>query len=197
MIQYQRLGDALVDKGLISAEAVKQALQTQFRSGLRLGEVLIGMGLIREADLTAVLAEQYGFEIVDLDVVKPQKEALALISPGFALAHLVLPLQVTATELRCAIADPLDLVATDSTAQSTQRRVSLALAGPTQLFNAIQSAYDLGEPPRELSADRPELTCVTTVVVAKARRGRDTQEDRRTLLELLAVDSPTARKRAA
>lgn len=195
MIQYQRLGDALVARGLLTRESVQQALQTQFQSGLRLGEVLIGMGLIQEHDLTNCLANQYGFDIVDLATIVPQSEALKLVTPGFALAHLILPLYVTDTELRCAIADPLDLIATDTTAQATQRRITVVLSGPTQLFNAIQKSYGLGEC---LDREIPQFSLhLSPAPIMKSVRRRDTQDDRRALLALFNPELPTAVQLAA
>ncbi|MEG1518033.1 MAG: type II secretion system protein GspE, partial [Raoultibacter sp.] len=63
---YKRLGDLLLDAGLISDEQLKQALAMQKGSNRRLGDLLIHEGFITEAGLIEALQMQLGIEFVDL-----------------------------------------------------------------------------------------------------------------------------------
>lgn len=183
MIQYQRLGDALVQRGLITQARLQKALDVQMQSGLRLGEIMVGMGMVTEDDLTACLAEQYGLDIVDVDSITPEPAALELVSPSFALAHLILPIRVTDEELVCVVVDPLDLTATDATAHHARRKVTFALCSATRTFNAIQKAYKLGQ--QKTTTDKK--THVAEAGKKNAGKPGRRQEDRAALL--LALQS--------
>jgi hypothetical protein len=60
---WQPLGQLLVEMGLLGQSSVDEALAEQRTSGARLGEILVAKGLITGADLTCVLAEQYGLRL--------------------------------------------------------------------------------------------------------------------------------------
>ena len=62
-IPWRPLGRLLVEKGLLTDETLERALQDQAVTGRRLGEILVGLGCVSHADLSLVLAEQYGFEL--------------------------------------------------------------------------------------------------------------------------------------
>lgn len=61
-----RLGEALVQQGLLSAENLQRALEVQQRTGERLGRILIALGLVKRQQLYQVLAKLWGLPFVDL-----------------------------------------------------------------------------------------------------------------------------------
>ena len=75
-----RIGDRLVDMGIITEDQLNVALQEKKISGKLLGEVLVDLGFIDEDTLSAFLAESSGFELFD---ALPQTSAdSTLASPG-------------------------------------------------------------------------------------------------------------------
>jgi hypothetical protein len=62
-IPWRPLGRLLVEKGLLSDEALERALDEQVVTGRRLGEILVELGCVSHSDLSLALAEQYGFEL--------------------------------------------------------------------------------------------------------------------------------------
>ena len=67
----KRLGELLVEKGIITREQPKEALALQKSTGKKLGEVLISQNLISEAQMAEVLQVQLGIPFVDLNKVTP------------------------------------------------------------------------------------------------------------------------------
>ncbi len=196
MIQYRRLGEILLDKGLITSKQLERALRAQTNSHRRFGEILTVLGFVSEDDVTACLAEQFDCPVVDLDAATPEPEAMGMVDKSFALGRLLLPLRISGGTIECVICDPLDMSATDSLAASTRLRPRFFLAPPTKLFEAIRRAY--GEVVSESDAPLPSLEIVTGGG-AKLPRSRvrkvEVQADRVALLEALAkAPAPPSRK---
>jgi len=71
-----RLGQILVDQGLITHQELRAALVKKYRSGAPLGEVLLENYLISEVDLARAIASQWSLETVDLSIHQPDVEAM-------------------------------------------------------------------------------------------------------------------------
>jgi hypothetical protein len=179
MKQYKRIGDWLIDCGLIDESQLYEAIEAQQGTGIRLGEMVVKMGFVSENAITAGLAEQYELEIVDAPMkLRPQKEALRLISPTFALARLVLPYKLDSSHLECVVVDPIDFSTTDELNRLVSRRIELRLARPTELYQAIIKHYKF--PLRVVEGGAPAGKPIAT----------DPQSDRRELLMVLENAAP-------
>ena len=88
----KRLGEELVDKGLVTEDQVNIALIEQKKSGKPLGEALIALGFVTESIMRDALGEMLGKESVDLTHAIPDQEALKLIAKDIASRYTVVPL---------------------------------------------------------------------------------------------------------
>ena len=88
----KRIGEVLLERGLITASQLDTALIHQRQSGGRLGTTLVALGALSENRLTATLAELQGVPAVDLAREVPDHRAIRLLRPAFCERHLVLPL---------------------------------------------------------------------------------------------------------
>ena len=79
-MKYTRLGDLLVDAGVITDETLATALAQQKETKKRLGEQLIDSGAITERQLIGALTRQLGIEFVDLSQVEIAPEMTQLVS---------------------------------------------------------------------------------------------------------------------
>jgi len=137
-----RVGDILVDAGLVSREEVEAAMAVQ-QDGRkkRIGELLIERGLINEAQLLSALATKFGMRFVDLENQIPSLDALAGL-PRELAAHLqVVPLQVRKGTLVVATAQPNDPTIGDSLRFTTNRPIELVVARSRQIAEAIERFY--------------------------------------------------------
>lgn len=195
MIQYKRIGDMLLEAGLINAEQLDLAMKTKLGSNLRFGEILTAMGLVSEDQVTECLANQYGYRVADLSHVEPEPEAIAVVPSITALSGLVLPVKVTSERFYCIIADPLDIPMTDSLFRLAGRPVEFSLAAPTVLFEAILKAYRLGRHAKDIDgipfvyAGSNETSAIPKNLLLPPRKRRpikiDPQDDRSALLDAL------------
>lgn len=91
-LQGRPIGRVLTKMGKVTREQVGEALSFQKSKGGALGQILLNLGYIKEADLNIALAAQKGYEYVDLNGVSVQAEAIAAVPPQIATTNKVLPL---------------------------------------------------------------------------------------------------------
>lgn len=188
MTGYQRVGDLLVEQGVISQKQREEALNIQKTSDRRIGEIIVSMGFAEEETVAKCLASQYDLKYQSTNSVEPEPEALRLVSPTFALSRLILPYKVTKSELYCLIADPLDIQATDYVANAVGKRLVLTVSGSLELFEAVSKYYDSTYQPKVVG--RPKIADTTTPAPAKSKKTRpikvQDQADRQLLLGALS-----------
>ncbi|MHC4983331.1 MAG: GspE/PulE family protein [Planctomycetota bacterium] len=111
--QRGRLGEILVEWGVVTPAGVQEALEHARNEGMRVGEALVALGLADEEDVTKALASQYDMEYIDLDrnVIVPSEAEL--IPEELMKRHLVVPMGREGGRLKVLIPDPLDLETLD------------------------------------------------------------------------------------
>src|SRR5215471_15318630 len=117
-----RLGEMLLKQGLITENALEEALESQVVHGGRLGTNLIELGLVAEVDLARELGRQHNVPFATGEMT-PDPPALGLVDYRFADDKDVLPLRVDATRLTLAVINPGDLQTFDTIAFKTGKRV--------------------------------------------------------------------------
>src|SRR5713101_803166 len=138
-----RLGDMLVNRGLITEEQLSVALSHQQESGgsRRLGEVLVELRMLGERDFLEALAQQFGIPLVDLRQVVPEPDALLCLPETLVRAETVLPVKIHDGSLIVAIlVEPVrELISQLNTTAKMPIRLVLALNDDIRL--AIDRAY--------------------------------------------------------
>lgn len=141
MVGHTRIGQLLVDKGLISIDQLETALEERGDSYVRFGEVLVSKGWVTENDVLDCLAQQYGIPVVDTERLHCNGDALRLVSEQFATSRAMLPVQIRAQRLQCVIADPLDYTLRDALEATHGLELDMLLASPTSIKSAIAREY--------------------------------------------------------
>ncbi len=139
----KRLGDMLVQSGAVSEEGLGAALMEHRRTGMRLGATIISLGLMTEEDMITVLSSQTGAPMVDLAKANPEPELLRLVPEFVARKYVLFPLARSSEAIHVAMADPLNLLATDELAVRLSREVEVAIATKDQILGAIDRFYGI------------------------------------------------------
>lgn len=200
MSDYRKVGDLLVDKGILTAEQRDEALKVKMADNRRLGEVIVSLGYASEREVVECLANQYDVPFVELNLIQPSPEATRLVSPTYALSRLVLPFKVTDRELHCILADPLDIELTDNLSQATGKRLVMTLAGPIELFEKISTVYGLAKETEEPKVAakptaKPAATKKKTVIKPPVQRRKvkvQEQDDRKQLLGAISAEKTSS-----
>jgi type II secretory ATPase GspE/PulE/Tfp pilus assembly ATPase PilB-like protein len=137
-----RVGDILVEAGLVSREQVEKAFRNQQNGKkLKVGEILVEQGLITEHQLLSALATKFRLRFVNIENVIPSEKALGAISEGLATRLQVLPIELDERKLVVATSTPTDQTVGDSLRFSTNYIVELVVAYPHQIAAAIDKYY--------------------------------------------------------
>src|SRR4030066_13143 len=99
-----RLGDLLVQQGLITQDQLRIALIEQEQNKLPLGQQLVLLGFVTEAMIRDIVAQTIGQESVDLTTVAADVEAMKLVPEDFARRHNLLPIAFDPEKQRLVIA---------------------------------------------------------------------------------------------
>lgn len=141
----KRIGDLLVEAGVLTEENLQKALAQQKQLNMKLGDVLITQRYISEQQFIEVLEFQLGIPHVQLFRQKIDSKVIHIIPQKLAEQHTVLPLRAEGNKLIVAMADPLDYFALDELRMSTGYRVEPAIASKEELQRAIKRYYGLQE----------------------------------------------------
>ncbi len=148
----QAIGPLLLEKGVVSDEQLRIAMQEQEKSHQPLGRLLVGLGFLSEATIRDVLSENLGQQSVNLSTFIIDPAAIKLIPKDIAQRHLLLPLSVDIADkhLTIAIADPDNIIALDQLRAllKDKYRISTQLASESDILRAIDQYYGF-----ELSID--------------------------------------------
>ncbi len=141
--EHKRLGELLIEAGIIDEAQLARAIDEQKRSGLMLGAALLKLDFVTESDLVALLHKQLRLPVVDFDHTAPDEGALAKISEDLARKYLALPLEVGRKALVVAMADPMNVAAIEDLRFQAGMFIQPVLAAPSQIAAAIERYYHL------------------------------------------------------
>lgn len=138
----KRLGDLLVEEGVISNDQLMAALKNQKGKGIKLGASLIDLGYINEEQLLKFLAKQLNIPFYDLSKVKIDQAAVQLIPEVQARRLRVLCIHAEPDRATVVMSDPADLNAMDSVAALLMpREIEFAVAKESQLLTSFGQLY--------------------------------------------------------
>lgn len=144
----RQIGAILLEDGVITADELIDALQVQKESGQRLGEILMQKGLVDEHQLAEVLAEQFEIELADLRLVEPDRDAIGRVTEELARKHQVLPLQVEEDDRVVLVTgEPLGVEAIRELTMHCDR-IRIMVGASTDIARILDQAYsalDLAE----------------------------------------------------
>ena len=114
LTQRTRLGDILLQYGLVNKEQLNEAIKIQETSDKRLGEILIDLKALTSTQVAEALAVQLELPFIQLDRYQVQPDAIKLLPRSAAERLNAIPLKIDEEgSLLVAMADPLDLPAQD------------------------------------------------------------------------------------
>ena len=147
-----RLGELLVQQGLITPDQLAIALAEQRHNNIPIGRLLVRLGFVTETAIRDIMARTIGQESIDLAQVVADPEALKFVPQEFARRNRVLPIAYDAVEqvLTIATTEIFNVVAMDQLRATlgAQIEIKTQLAAEAQLEDYIDQFYGY-----ELSVD--------------------------------------------
>jgi len=124
----KRLGEFLLDAGLIDDKALSKALEIQKITRKKLGQVLLEMGVVDEQQIAGTISKQFNIPLVPLDNMEIPKVLIDLVPPEMAEGYLLVPVKELRTGLLVAMANPLEPYAVDDVRFVTRMPIVIGVA---------------------------------------------------------------------
>jgi len=151
-VKKKRLGEELVQQGLITKDQVRIALKEQKKTAKPLGEALVFLGFLSEGVLRDALGKMLGRESIDISKVIPDTDALSIIPKEVSTRFNIVPISLNrmGNTLSVAMTDIYNLLVLDRLRAIVGSRIEIVplLSGETEISDAIDQFYGY-----ELSVD--------------------------------------------
>jgi type IV pilus assembly protein PilB len=137
----KKIGECLIQAGLISEEDLQIALAEHKKTGERVGSVLVRLNLATEKQITKALAYQLGFPYISLADEPPDPAAIVLISKDVALKRVCVAVKLEKNLLTVAMSDPLLFSLVQDLEFQTGYRIKQVVATRSDILQAIETGY--------------------------------------------------------
>ncbi|NLD98814.1 MAG: Flp pilus assembly complex ATPase component TadA [Fibrobacter sp.] len=142
--QKKRIGEVLLEQGLITEEQLQAGLMEQRKSGMRLGKCLTKLGFISENKLVDVLSAQLDVQHVVLENFNFSRDLIRLIPEDMARKYKVIPLFDQNDVVTVAMSDPTNLRTIDHLKFKLGKEVDPVIATEKSIVAAIDKNYSSG-----------------------------------------------------
>ena len=144
-VRWRRLGEILIDEGVLTAEALEKALsRQQDGSQDRLGRLLVDDGVVPEAEVMRCLAIQFGRQFVHVTREQVTAQVTDLLPAEVMREHNVLPLEVADNVLTLATDDPSNVFLFDEIRRRTGLIVRTVVACPSEIKQIVEEIGQSG-----------------------------------------------------
>jgi type IV pilus assembly protein PilB len=154
----KKLGEILVDQGVLDQDQLDRALKHMTQHRLRLGEALIDLKVCNDEAVTKALAVQYGMPFYSIDEHPIPKESMQLLPEEFIRRTAVLPLSRENGRLQVILSDPLDLDVLDEIRFRQKLEVEPLLAPRSRILQYIDRVFDNQSTARQVEETMQTMT---------------------------------------
>ncbi len=166
----KRLGQMLVEAGLLSEADAQQAAQDAAQAGRKMGEYVVERGLVTADALALTLSQQLGIRFLDLLRISIQPEATGLVPSDFCREHLLIPVETDGRSLLVVMTDPGNMQTIEELRSMTGQEIRPAVGIPEEIRRAINIQYRVSseierevglampvQPEKQAQADKQDL----------------------------------------
>jgi type II secretory ATPase GspE/PulE/Tfp pilus assembly ATPase PilB-like protein len=136
-----RLGELLIDKGLLTEDKLKVALAYQKVTGTKIGEALIKLSFVSSYEITKTLAEQSKIPFADLTECAISEEAIRLVTKDFAEKMGFVPLRVNDKFIEIGMTDPTNIKAIDALSKMTGKQPKVFMIDRASYNETLERVY--------------------------------------------------------
>jgi len=136
-----RFGELLLSKGLLNRRELTEALNEQRSRGGRIGEIIVKLKMVSDEDVRSALAEHLSTEHVHLDGKEIDMNIARLVPESLAKRFNLVAIDEKDGKVLVAMADPLDVIATDTITMKTGREIQPVLSSLREIRQTIEKVY--------------------------------------------------------
>jgi len=140
--QSLRLGQMLVERGVITSENLEAALEREREHGQPIAEALVAMEYATESDLLNCMAEQAGVPYLPLALYEVQPEVAALVPAPFVKKYRVVPVDQIANSVVVTFARPLSAAVTQELERLLDgHKINYYISARSEIEEKIEQLY--------------------------------------------------------
>ena len=136
----KRLGEVLVDEGVVTEEQIETALEKR-EKGEKIGEALMRFGYCTDSQIVDALSDSLGIRRVNLGMIFVDDQVLKLLDEDFVTKSKIMPINVQGRRLVIATNDPLDFPTIENVRLKTGMNVETVIATKNDIETAIARYY--------------------------------------------------------
>ena len=143
-IEARKIGDLLVDKGVISYEQLQKTLKIQKERGGLLGTLLVESGYATEEQIAQVITIQYGLPYLPLANYELDADIIRILPEGLSKRFCLVAIDRMGDTLTIAMANPLNTEAITEVEKTTGNKVQIFVSTMTDINGVINKYYKKG-----------------------------------------------------
>jgi type IV pilus assembly protein PilB len=137
----ERIADALVEDGLLSAGQIAELLEQQKKEGARLIKLIVDKSYVSEQDLAVSMGRVLNVPPINLSRANIPPEIFELLPRDTAHNYKIVPVSRLENRLFIAMADPLNVLAIDDVKRITRLEISPLIASEKAIVDKL-NAFD-------------------------------------------------------
>lgn len=137
----KRIGEVLLERGVITQKELEKALAHQKEHGGLVGQILIQLGCVTEEEIALALTAQYGFPYLPLDNYEIDGSLTTIVPEQVARQYCLIPIDRIGNALTLAMADPSNVQAIEDIELMTKCVVQTFVSTPSDIEKAIGKHY--------------------------------------------------------
>lgn len=136
-----RVGDLLIEKGIITQEQLMMVLDEQKRSGRKFGRAVIDLGFVSEDDLLLELSSHFAMPFIDISRFQFNSKVTRRLPESIARRYRAIILMEEENQYFVGFMDPLDILAVDEVQRALKKKIVPAFVKEHEVLNAIDRIY--------------------------------------------------------
>ncbi len=137
----KRLGQILLERGVITAKQLEEALARQKTHDGLLGQILMELGYVTEEAMALALTAQYGFPYLPLENYEIDDGLAQIVPEALARRYCLVPIDRIGNALTVAMADPTNIQAIEEVECLTKCVVQAFVSTPSDIYRTITKYY--------------------------------------------------------
>ncbi len=137
----KKLGELLIERGIVNQNQMDKALSIQKEKGGLIGEILVELDYAQEEDIAQALTAEYGFPYLPLGNYEISPEIIEIIPSRVAKQYLLIPIDKIGNNLTIAMSNPLNVQAIEDVEVLSGCNVQTFVSTSSDIKKAIEKYY--------------------------------------------------------
>ncbi len=193
VLQRKRLGEMLVEEGLLTKQRLEQIIKEANRAGVRLGRYLVRYNLLTEQQIVQALSRQLNIQVFDPANDKPDTSLISLVPEELARKQHLAPLKRVNGLLYLVMVDPTDMMSLDLVMEQTRLDVEPMICTEAQLTDLMRTLYGKNVLADEESLRNTLMNLDSQDLAGEVEEQRDDEAMAVHTLQNMAEDAPVVR----